>query len=168
MTSKHLCRYPVIPTRKAVAKPLAKKKHRNQISVPSRKEPPELYWGHAVSHKQMHRWLWMSDRMNFARTLYAGCVSADPKIRSGVPVVLGTRVPVSMILANVADDMKLSEIADDLNIDFDKLRAFIHCIAIAFDSPAHEYHSARRVHELETPDEDVRGRGKDCYRGVSE
>ncbi|MGA2032134.1 MAG: DUF433 domain-containing protein [Thermoguttaceae bacterium] len=62
-------------------------------------------------------------------------LDVDPDIRSGVPVLRGTRIPVSQILVELADDERLSEVADDLEIDRDLIATSLHGIASLLDSP---------------------------------
>ena len=49
-------------------------------------------------------------------------ITIDPMIRSGVPVVKNTRVPVSLILANLIAGMSFAEIAEDLSLDLHVLK----------------------------------------------
>jgi uncharacterized protein (DUF433 family) len=39
-------------------------------------------------------------------------ISVDPEIHHGEPCIIGTRVPVSMIVGSVADGMSFDEIMD--------------------------------------------------------
>jgi uncharacterized protein (DUF433 family) len=62
-------------------------------------------------------------------------VETDPEIRGGVPVIKGTRIPVSQILAEVAEDEKISAIADDFNLDVNTLMKLFEGMAIHLDRP---------------------------------
>ena len=62
-------------------------------------------------------------------------VKVDANIRSGVPVIKGTRVPASQILAELADNRTIAEIADDLEIDKTAIQEFIHGLSGYFDRP---------------------------------
>jgi uncharacterized protein (DUF433 family) len=64
----------------------------------------------------------LAERLAVAMRLLNGAVEIDPEVRSGIPVVRGTRIAVSRILAEIADDYRLSEIADNLDIDNDMLK----------------------------------------------
>jgi len=62
-------------------------------------------------------------------------IDIDLEKRGGVPVVHGTRVPVATILAELAEDATLGEIADALDLDANVLRTMIQGIAIHLDRP---------------------------------
>jgi len=55
------------------------------------------------------------------------------EIRGGVPVLKGSRIPVAKILAELGEDMTLSEIAEDYNINIQQARRFIEGLAILLD-----------------------------------
>ena len=56
--------------------------------------------------------------------LTPGIVS-DPNILNGKPVIAGTRIPVSFILANL-EDMTISELAEDLGIEISQIKDAIN------------------------------------------
>jgi len=152
-----------------VAGSLQKQLYRNTIRVPKRKELYCFGWGDDIATKRhVARWAWMSDRLNHVKSIYGDCVEADPMVRGGVPVIRGTRVPVSLLFANIASDMTVTEVADDLDLDVGKVRAIVKCIAIAFDRPQHEYDPARRMHEFEETTEGLCYGEQDSDTGVSE
>jgi len=47
----------------------------------------------------------------------------DPNIRHGQPVIRGTRVPVAVILGNLAGGMSFEQIQDDYGVTADDIRA---------------------------------------------
>ena len=49
--------------------------------------------------------------------------------RGGVPVLKGTRVPIAQILAELASNYSVSEIADDLDLSEDLIRGFLEGLA---------------------------------------
>jgi uncharacterized protein (DUF433 family) len=62
-------------------------------------------------------------------------IDIDPGKRGSVPVIKGTRVPVAMILAELAEDVTASSIASDLGLDFAVIQKILHGIAIHLDRP---------------------------------
>jgi uncharacterized protein (DUF433 family) len=78
---------------------------------------------------------WLSQRLDSALTVLSETVEIDPEIRGGVPVVRGTRVPVARILAELAGDSRLSEIADDLGVDLQTLKNLVNGIATKIERP---------------------------------
>lgn len=73
-------------------------------------------------------------------------VVIEPLIRSGVPCISGTRIPVSLFFAELAADRKVSEIANDLNIDYLKLISILDSLADAFDKE--KYHEVQNRRTL--------------------
>lgn len=53
---------------------------------------------------------------------------------SGKPCLAGTRVPVSQIIAEIADGRSVDELADDMNLPADKIRGLLEHIALAWDA----------------------------------
>lgn len=162
-----------IPERKAVAhRDLSLRFYRDR-EIPDRKrdaaEAARCHvWVSAYEAVEVRQWTMMTARINHARSALSQCVDIDPEIMSGVPVVKNTRMPVSMVLSNVAADMSLDELAQDFELNKEYLVLIIRCLATAFDSPMHERHSARRVHDLQTIDEVVREGGEDSDDPISE
>jgi len=60
-------------------------------------------------------------------------VMTDPEIMSGVPVLKGTRFPIAQILAELANDYSISEIAEDFNLDENKITGFLNNLAEEFN-----------------------------------
>lgn len=117
---------------------------------------------------EMRQWTEMMSRIGHAKGTLSHCVDSDPLVMGGVPVVKGTRMPVGMVLADIADDMRLSEIAEDLSLDRQSLVAILQYLATVIDRPANEYHSIRRMRELETPSEFMYTGGEHRYALVPE
>ncbi|MGA2063110.1 MAG: DUF433 domain-containing protein, partial [Thermoguttaceae bacterium] len=78
---------------------------------------------------------WVVERIIYATMILHDSVETDPEIRGGVPVIKGTRIPVSQILAEVAEDEKISAIADDFNLDVNTLMKLFEGMAIHLDRP---------------------------------
>ncbi len=73
--------------------------------------------------------------MNHAVLLLSDSIELHADIRSGVPVLRGTRVPLSQVLAEIGDGASIVEIADDLEIDENTIREFIQGFSILVDRP---------------------------------
>ena len=78
---------------------------------------------------------WIAERLRFAVIMLRESVTLDPEIRGGVPVLKGTRVPIAQLLAEIADDASVSEIADDLDLDVGLIVKLLEGIAIHLDRP---------------------------------
>ena len=115
--------------------------------VPEREDSP-MWEGVSTSEmRHVEHHLWLANRMNYARLLMSGSIEIDPDIRSGVPVMRGTRVPLSQVLAEIADGASIEVIADDLEIDETPIREFIQSFSIFVDQPSHENFSVGRMRE---------------------
>lgn len=68
-------------------------------------------------------------------------IDIDPETRSGVPVLKGTRFPVSHLLAEIANDRRIGEIANDWDLDIGLIKEFIQGLAISLDRPYISRHS---------------------------
>lgn len=64
----------------------------------------------------------VTDRVIYALVLLEDVIVIDPETRGGVPVLIGTRVPISRLFAEVAAGRAIGEIADDKELDLDKVR----------------------------------------------
>jgi len=142
-------------------------KHRNAIEVPQRKEcylEPRRSWyddwpDHVSDSMRNRHWILMTTRVASAKDTFYHLVEVNPLVRGGVAVIKPTRVPVSSLLANLATDMRLSEIADDLNLSAETLSAILRCLATVFDRPANEHDSTGRVHQLKALNKSVSAGG---------
>ncbi|HVW01338.1 MAG TPA: DUF433 domain-containing protein [Planctomycetaceae bacterium] len=69
-------------------------------------------------------------------------VEIDSDRRGGRPVLKGTRVKISQILAELADENTPSDIADNLDLDRELLVGFLHALALTLNAqPPHENRS---------------------------
>lgn len=78
---------------------------------------------------------WLADRLRLAARMLTDCVEANPRKRSGIPVIKGSRVTLAQVLAELADDHRVSELSDDFEIDVELLRKFLEGLAIYLDQP---------------------------------
>lgn len=58
----------------------------------------------------------------------------DPAVRSGRPVIQGTRVPVDLLIAKLAGGMTPEEIAEEYEITADDIRAALSYAAKVLES----------------------------------
>jgi uncharacterized protein (DUF433 family) len=100
-------------------------------------QPLQSWFEEAQSLKpySLSREEWLAERLRFAVIILRNSVDIDPEIRGGVPVLKNTRIPISQIIAEVADDSKISDIADDFNLDINILANLFEGIAIHLDRP---------------------------------
>ncbi len=78
---------------------------------------------------------WLAFRLRYAISTMGECVLIDPDIRGGVPVFVGTRMPVSRVVAEIASCKCITTIANNLEIDASTVRGFFECLAIHLDRP---------------------------------
>jgi uncharacterized protein (DUF433 family) len=97
----------------------------------------EIFWPSATkipyAHMKLIQWpdrpeetgaidLGISDRITYAVSLLTSYITIDTEVRGGVPVLAGTRIPVSRLFAEVADGQSIEEIADDKEIEIEAIR----------------------------------------------
>ncbi len=58
------------------------------------------------------------------------CIEVSPDKRSGIPVLKGTRLPVAQIIAELAENQRLSKIVEDYELDEDLLVQLLQEISI--------------------------------------
>ena len=79
---------------------------------------------------------WLSMRVNYAIFVLQDCVEIDRRKRGGTPVLKGTRFTLSQVLAEIADDRRLTEIADSFDLELRFLEGFLRGLSICLDRPA--------------------------------
>lgn len=77
----------------------------------------------------------LAQRLREAVVMLRQSVEINPGKRGGVPVLKGTRVTIAQVIVELADDMSLSEIAEDLDLDEMQIRCFLEGMAIHLDRP---------------------------------
>jgi len=102
--------------------------------------PKDIYQGTAkpveLSKNAPFHWTkaeQLQKRLEYGLTELIEVVEIQPEIRGGVPVLKGTRIPVAKILAELTEDMTLTDIAKDYNINVQQVRMFIEGLAILLD-----------------------------------
>jgi len=75
----------------------------------------------------------LKQRLEYGLRELSDVVEIHHEIRGGVPVLKGSRIPVAKIFAELGEDMTLTEIAEDYNINIQQLKVFIEGLAILLD-----------------------------------
>ena len=110
---------------------------RIQISfeLPERKNVAQWLQTASAWSSQTQYALWIADRVYYAVQHLSESVEIDHDIRSGIPVLRGTRVPLSRIIAEVAEGESITEIAEDLELDVEVIRRFFEGFSVFMDRP---------------------------------
>jgi len=74
-------------------------------------------------------------RLREAAVMLRDSIEMNIGKRGGAPVLKGTRVPIAQILADLANNANVSEIADDLDLSESLIRGFLQGMAIHLDRP---------------------------------
>lgn len=128
----------------------------SSTKIPRSIPPSMRIWTH-TSEKQEHNVVWYirTGRMMEShgvtvrwppmlkrdRTMNDPRVERDPDVMSGVPVIAGTRVPVHVIIACLADGMTVDEIVEDMpGITRDQVEAALDWVIEQLSQPlSHAY-----------------------------
>ena len=78
---------------------------------------------------------WVEFRLIVSRLMLQDCVFVDPQIRGGVPVLRGTRISISQIIAELAGSECVAELAEEYDIDSEPIRKLLEGLSIQFDRP---------------------------------
>jgi uncharacterized protein (DUF433 family) len=80
---------------------------------------------------------WLAERIRHATLTLRDVVAVDPDIRSGTPVLRGTRFTVAQLLAELAEDRSIADIAASFRLDREQIRQVLESLATYLDRPAH-------------------------------
>ena len=75
----------------------------------------------------------LAQRLTLASALFSSAVSRDLGVSGGKPVLSGTRFPLSRVFAELAAGQDVSEIADDYELEREKLANILDSLAIFLD-----------------------------------
>src|SRR4051794_3090609 len=78
---------------------------------------------------------WLAVRMAVSAVLLHETVVIDADIRSGVPILKGTRISIAQVLTEIADGETVDGFADEYDIDADVIKKFLDGLAIHLDRP---------------------------------
>jgi len=76
---------------------------------------------------------WLAERADYAVRELRECVEFDPAKRCAVPVLLGTRMSVAQLLAELGEGRSTVEVAEDFDLDADLVRRFVCGLAVCLD-----------------------------------
>jgi len=110
---------------------------RRDFPVSEGKNPSLRDWFPLIdAPKQVvHRGEWFAERLNHSLVVLRDLVSAEPDVMRGMPVIRGTRFPLSRVFAELADGLSIMAIADDFELDPDSLRELMDALACYFGRP---------------------------------
>jgi uncharacterized protein (DUF433 family) len=77
----------------------------------------------------------LAERLREAAAMLHDSIEINAGKRGGVPVFKGTRVPIALVLAELANNANMAEIAEDLDLSEELVRGFLEGMAIHFDRP---------------------------------
>lgn len=66
---------------------------------------------------------------------YNTTLDMNHKILSNMPIIKGTRIPVSLIIACLRDEMSIDEIEEDYNVGGDEIEEAINFVIEILDFP---------------------------------
>ena len=78
---------------------------------------------------------WTAVRLWVSGIMLCECVTVDPEIRGGVPVLNGTRITIAQIIGEVADGRSIVELSEAFDLNETRLRSLFEGMAIQFDRP---------------------------------
>ncbi len=76
---------------------------------------------------------WLAERADYAARELHECVEFDPGKRCAVPVLLGTRMSVAQLLAELGEGRSTTEVADDFDLDANLVKRFVCGLAVCLD-----------------------------------
>lgn len=62
-------------------------------------------------------------------------VKIDPNVMGGIPVITGTRIQVSLILACLRDEMTIEEICEDYSLSPQTVKEVLNFVIKVLDKP---------------------------------
>ena len=87
------------------------------------------------------------EKVTHALTELRDCVVVSREIRGGIPVLKGTRMPISRILAELADDLSASQVGEDFELNTAEIQRFLGALSMYMDqSFANDRISTRQMH----------------------
>ncbi len=79
---------------------------------------------------------WMAERSRQAMNMLHETVDIDQDLMKGVPVLKGTRFPISQLLAEIAEGRSVDQIAKAFRLNLELIKDLLHGLALHLDRPA--------------------------------
>ena len=76
---------------------------------------------------------WLAERADYAARELHECVEFDPAKRCAIPVLLGTRMSVAQLLAELGEGRSTAEVAEDFDLDANLVKRFVCGLAVCLD-----------------------------------
>lgn len=114
-------------------------------------------WGDFIAHDPgVHTTRWLCMRFVDAIFSLDEVVTVNMEVQGGIAVLDGTRYPLSRIVADLADNMTVAEIAEEYDLDEEKIVRLLESTAIILDTPlSHEDIPTGRVRQFKETSTDV-------------
>ena len=77
----------------------------------------------------------LAEQLRQAMILLDETIVVDPNMRTGKPTIRGTRLSLAQILAELAGDARVSEIADDFDVAPGPINKALEALALYLDRP---------------------------------
>jgi uncharacterized protein (DUF433 family) len=90
----------------------------------------------ALSEAEADPGLWLAHRVASAVRELDECVERNPARLGGVPVLKGSRISVSQILAELGEGLNADEIGADFDLDASLVRKLVQSLATSLDQAA--------------------------------
>src|SRR5687767_6621795 len=85
----------------------------------------ELFWDQIElpehKRKQLADAEWVAERMRFAAVTLRDLIEVDPEKCGGVPVLKGSRITIARLIAELAEDRNVSQLAAAFRLDKDTI-----------------------------------------------
>lgn len=78
---------------------------------------------------------WLKDNVEIAIQRLREVVSTAPDVLGGVPVLRGTRMPLSRVFAELADGFTIGQIAEEFELDSTQLETLLGSLSMLLDQP---------------------------------
>ena len=75
------------------------------------------------------------NRLRLAGDALRDCVEINPHKLGGIPVLRGTRFPVSQLLSHLADGDSVADVAENFDLDQEQLTTLLHVLSAYLDRP---------------------------------
>lgn len=75
------------------------------------------------------------NRLRLAGAALRDCVEISSQKLGGIPVLRGTRFPVSQVLSQLADGDSVEEVAENFELDREQLTTLLHVLSAYLDRP---------------------------------